>query len=83
MLATTLFLGGWNGPGVAQIPLLVCFTFAKILFFFSVHPGARHSAAISFWVTDGLRLEFYCRRNEHCLTYIQFFVRGYGIDRKS
>src|SRR5678816_3560063 len=34
MLATTLFLGGWNGPGVAQIPLLgVVYFFAKILFF--------------------------------------------------
>jgi NADH-quinone oxidoreductase subunit H len=34
MLATTLFLGGWNGPGVAQFPLLgVVYFFAKILFF--------------------------------------------------
>src|SRR5256886_3233094 len=34
MLATTLFLGGWNGPGVAQVPLLgVFYFFAKILFF--------------------------------------------------
>ena len=34
MLATTLFLGGWNGPGVAQFPLLGGFYFfAKILFF--------------------------------------------------
>jgi NADH-quinone oxidoreductase subunit H len=34
MLATTLFLGGWNGPGVMQIPLLgVFYFFAKILFF--------------------------------------------------
>ncbi|MEA2204226.1 MAG: NADH-quinone oxidoreductase subunit [Blastocatellia bacterium] len=34
MLATTLFLGGWNGPGVAQVPLLgVVYFFAKILFF--------------------------------------------------
>jgi len=34
MLATTLFLGGWNGPGVAQFPLLgVIYFFAKILFF--------------------------------------------------
>jgi NADH-quinone oxidoreductase subunit H len=34
MLATTLFLGGWNGPGVAQLPLLgVFYFFAKILFF--------------------------------------------------
>lgn len=34
MLATTLFLGGWNGPGVAQFPLLGVFYFvAKILFF--------------------------------------------------
>jgi NADH-quinone oxidoreductase subunit H len=34
MLATTLFLGGWNGPGVAQFPLLgVLYFFAKILFF--------------------------------------------------
>jgi len=34
MLATTLFLGGWNGPGVAQFPVLgVIYFFAKILFF--------------------------------------------------
>jgi NADH-quinone oxidoreductase subunit H len=34
MLATTLFLGGWNGPGVVQFPLLgVVYFFAKILFF--------------------------------------------------
>src|SRR6266566_6647650 len=34
MLATTLFLGGWNGPGVAQFPLLgVIYFFVKILFF--------------------------------------------------
>jgi NADH-quinone oxidoreductase subunit H len=34
MLATTLFLGGWNGPGVAQFPLLgVFYFFGKILFF--------------------------------------------------
>jgi len=34
MLATTLFLGGWNGPGVAQFPILgVFYFFAKILFF--------------------------------------------------
>ena len=34
MLATTLFLGGWNGPGVAQFPLLgVLYFLAKILFF--------------------------------------------------
>jgi NADH-quinone oxidoreductase subunit H len=34
MLATTLFLGGWNGPGVATLPLLgVFYFFGKILFF--------------------------------------------------
>lgn len=34
MLATTLFLGGWNGPGVAQFPILGIFYFAaKIVFF--------------------------------------------------
>ena len=34
MLATTLFLGGWNGPGVAQFPILGVFYFLiKILFF--------------------------------------------------
>src|SRR5437762_11064657 len=34
MLATTLFLGGWNGPGVAQFPLLdIVYFVAKILFF--------------------------------------------------
>jgi NADH-quinone oxidoreductase subunit H len=34
MLAATLFLGGWNGPGVAQFPILGVFYFlAKVLFF--------------------------------------------------
>lgn len=34
MLATTLFLGGWNGPFVDQLPILGVFYFAiKILFF--------------------------------------------------
>lgn len=34
MLATTLFLGGWNGPFVDQLPVLGVFYFAaKILFF--------------------------------------------------
>ena len=34
MLATTLFLGGWNGPFVEQLPILGVFYFAiKILFF--------------------------------------------------
>jgi len=34
MLATTLFLGGWNGPFVEQVPPLGVFYFAaKILFF--------------------------------------------------
>src|SRR6266545_7623849 len=34
VLATTLFLGGWNGPGVAQLPLLgVGYFLIKILFF--------------------------------------------------
>src|SRR6266542_1206084 len=34
MLATTLFLSGWNGPGVAQFPLLgVGYFVIKILFF--------------------------------------------------
>ncbi|HXD31800.1 MAG TPA: NADH-quinone oxidoreductase subunit NuoH [Pyrinomonadaceae bacterium] len=34
MLATSLFLGGWNGPGVATFPILGLFYFAgKILFF--------------------------------------------------
>jgi NADH-quinone oxidoreductase subunit H len=34
MLATTLFLGGWNGPGVAQFPILGVFWFLiKIVFF--------------------------------------------------
>ena len=38
MLATTLFLGGWNGPGVAQIPLLgVIYFFGKIIFFLFVY----------------------------------------------
>ena len=34
MLASSLFLGGWNGPGVATFPLLgVIYFAAKILFF--------------------------------------------------
>lgn len=34
VLATSLFLGGWNGPGVAQIPVLGVFYFVgKVLFF--------------------------------------------------
>jgi NADH-quinone oxidoreductase subunit H len=34
MLATTLFLGGWNGPGVAQFPFLGFFYFlGKVVFF--------------------------------------------------
>jgi NADH-quinone oxidoreductase subunit H len=34
MLATTLFLGGWNGPGVASFPILGVFYFlAKVVFF--------------------------------------------------
>jgi NADH-quinone oxidoreductase subunit H len=34
MLATTLFLGGWQGPGVAQFPLLGVFYFLAKVFFF-------------------------------------------------
>ena len=34
MLATTLFLGGWNGPGVAQFPILGVFWFLIKVFFF-------------------------------------------------
>jgi NADH-quinone oxidoreductase subunit H len=34
MLATTLFLGGWNGPGVAQFPILGVFYFLGKIFFF-------------------------------------------------
>jgi NADH-quinone oxidoreductase subunit H len=34
MLATTLFLGGWNGPGVAQFPVLGIFYFFIKVFFF-------------------------------------------------
>ena len=34
MLATTLFLGGWNGPGVAAFPILGVFYFLlKVVFF--------------------------------------------------
>ena len=34
MLAATLFLGGWSGPGVAQFPILgVFYFFIKVLFF--------------------------------------------------
>ncbi len=42
MLATTLFLGGWNGPGVAQFPLLgVLYFFAKIVFFLFLYVWLR------------------------------------------
>lgn len=34
VLATTLFLGGWNGPGVAQFPWLGVFWFLAKVFFF-------------------------------------------------
>ena len=34
MLAATLFLGGWNGPGVEQVPLLGVFYFLGKVFFF-------------------------------------------------
>ncbi len=34
VLATTLFLGGWNGPGVEQFPLLGLFYFLIKVFFF-------------------------------------------------
>lgn len=38
MLATSLFLGGWNGPGVSTFPLLGVVYFAgKILFFLFVY----------------------------------------------
>jgi NADH-quinone oxidoreductase subunit H len=38
MLATTLFLGGWNGPGVATIPWLgVIYFLLKILFFLFIY----------------------------------------------
>ena len=34
MLATTLFLGGWNGPGVATFPILgVAYFLGKVVFF--------------------------------------------------
>ncbi len=34
MLAATLFLGGWQGPGVAQVPILGVFWFlGKVIFF--------------------------------------------------
>ncbi len=34
MLATTLFLGGWNGPFVHQLPLLgVFYFFGKVILF--------------------------------------------------
>jgi NADH-quinone oxidoreductase subunit H len=34
MLATTLFLGGWNGPGIEQFPILGVFYFLiKVIFF--------------------------------------------------
>jgi NADH-quinone oxidoreductase subunit H len=34
MLATTLFLGGWQGPGVSQFPVLGIFWFLIKVFFF-------------------------------------------------
>lgn len=42
MLATTLFFGGWNGPGVAQIPVLgVLYFFLKIGFFMLLYVWLR------------------------------------------
>lgn len=42
MLATTLFLGGWNGPGVAEFPLLgVFYFFVKVLFFLFLYIWVR------------------------------------------
>ncbi len=41
-IATTLFLGGWQGPGVAQVPALgVVYFFAKTLFMFFVFAWIR------------------------------------------
>jgi NADH-quinone oxidoreductase subunit H len=38
MLATTLFLGGWNGPFVKQVPILGVFYFlGKVIFFLFVY----------------------------------------------
>jgi NADH-quinone oxidoreductase subunit H len=38
MLASALFLGGWNGPGVATFPLLgIFYFFAKILLFLFIY----------------------------------------------
>ncbi len=38
MLATTLFLGGWNGPFVRQVPILGVFYFlGKVIFFLFVY----------------------------------------------
>jgi len=48
MLATSLFLGGWNGPGVAIFPWLgLIYFLVKILFLFFLHLVARHAAEIS------------------------------------
>jgi NADH-quinone oxidoreductase subunit H len=42
MLATTLFLGGWNGPGVAQFPALGIFYFVvKIMLFLFLYIWVR------------------------------------------
>jgi NADH-quinone oxidoreductase subunit H len=44
VLATTLFLGGWNGPGVAQFPLLgVVYFLLKITFFLFLYIWLRGS----------------------------------------
>ncbi len=34
VLASVMFLGGWNGPGVAQLPILGLFYFLAKIFFF-------------------------------------------------
>jgi NADH-quinone oxidoreductase subunit H len=34
VLASVMFLGGWNGPGVAQFPLLGVVWFCAKMFFF-------------------------------------------------
>jgi NADH-quinone oxidoreductase subunit H len=49
MLATTLFLGGWSGPFVHQVPWLGFFYFfgKVVLFLFFYIWLRRHAAALS------------------------------------
>ena len=59
MLATTLFLGGWNGPFVHQLAVAgrVLLSRQSDSVSFSLHLAARHAAALSLRSIDELWLE--------------------------